>query len=286
MPQEYKLSGEIGDAGLKVPLGLLAVVSVPMALDGLVDAHLGHFMGVGLITMLASVLVSGTALGFLARWSHCRSPKFLLKAATIVAVLSYGVNWSAFLSAQPGLGDHGLLAYLLNPLNAFTGIKFMMTTETYTWFGWSPPIALRVVGWLGELVIWVLFCGVWASRNALNRKLYCERCRCFAVPEEPETFISLTEDAAHREAVMSAEFLSTDLKVERVGPSFPASFALCLQRCRGCSDSVGLYLSLRTLSSGDTVRLQEVSPLYTLGAKELKKLGRIGKQVEWKGKSG
>jgi len=285
MPQEYKLSGEIGDAGLKVPLGLLAAVSVPMALDGLVDAHLGNFVGTGLITMLLSVLVSGTALGFLARWSHCRSPQFLMKAATIVAVLSYGINWSAFLSAQSGLGDHGLLTYLLNPLNAFMGIKFMLTTETYTWFGWSPPMALRVVGWLGELVIWVLLCGVWASRNALNRKLYCEDCGCFAAPDEPETFIRLTEDSAHREAVMNADFLSTDLKVERVGPGFPASFALCLQRCRGCSDSVGLHLSLRTLTSGDKVRLQEVSPLYLLNSKELKKLGRIGKQAEWKGKS-
>ena len=47
MPQEYKLSGELGAAGLKVPLGCFVIVSGPMALDGWVDATLGHYVGVG-----------------------------------------------------------------------------------------------------------------------------------------------------------------------------------------------------------------------------------------------
>ena len=284
MAQEYKLSGELGTAGLKVPLGWFAITSGPMALDGWVDANLGHYVGVGFLTMLLAVLVSGASVGFLARWSHCRSERFLIKAGIAVAVLTYGVNWAVFLSCQSGLGTPGVLAYLLNPLNAFTGLSYVYVTETYTWLGWAPPGALRVLGWLGELLIWILLGGLWASRNALSRKLYCEACQCFAVSEEPTTFLSLTEDVEHREAVMRAEFLSRGLRVERVGPSFPASFALCLQRCRGCASSVGLHLALRTHQGGKT-KLQDVSPLFSLNGAERKKLDQISKQSEWKGGS-
>jgi hypothetical protein len=285
MPEEFKLSGELGAAGLKVPLGWFAIVSGPMALDGWVDANLGHYVGVGFLTMLLAVLVSGAAVGFLARYAHCRSEIFLIKAGVAVAVLTYGVNWAVFLSCQSELGSPGLFAYLLNPLNAFTGLTYMLTTETYTWFGWAPPAALRVIGWLAELLFWVLLGGLWASRNALNRKLYCEQCKCFAVSEEPTTFLSLTEDAEHREAVMQAQFLSRGLRVERVGPSFPASFALCLQRCKGCASSVGLHIALRT-HQGAKTKLQDVSPLYLLNGAERKKLEQVSKQSEWKGSSG
>ena len=285
MPQEYKLSGELGAAGLKVPLGWFVIVSGPMALDGWVDATLGHYVGVGFLTMLFAVLVSGAAVGFLARWAHCRSELFLIKAGIAVAVLTYGINWAVFLSAQSDLGSPGVFAYLLNPINAFTGLKYVFATESYTLFGWAPPGALRVIGWVGELLVWILLGGLWASRNALSRKLYCEQCQCFAISEEPKTFLSLTEDSEHREAVMKAAFLTGDVRVERVGPSFPASFALCLQRCRGCSTTVGLHLALRTNHGGKT-KLQDVSPLYVLTGGELKKLGQVQGQAEWKGQSG
>ena len=38
MPQEYQPSGALGSAGLKVPLGWFFAISLPMALDGWVDA--------------------------------------------------------------------------------------------------------------------------------------------------------------------------------------------------------------------------------------------------------
>lgn len=284
MPREYKLSGELGEAGLKVPLGWFAATALPMALDGWVDAALGNYAGSGIITMLASVLVSGAAVGFLSRRSQCRSPEFLVKAGLIVAILSYGVNWAVFLSAQTELGSPGVFAYLLNPLNAFKGLRYMLFTESYTLFGWSPPAALRVVGWLLECLLWLGLGGLWAARNALSRKLFCESCASFAVSEEPTTFLSLTEDAEHRERLMRGEFLSQGLKVMRVGPTFPASFALCVQRC-GCGKGLGLHIALRTVEKG-RVKRQDVSPLYELNSVEQAKLQSIAKQKEWTGQSG
>ena len=100
-----------------------------MALDGWVDGVFGNYIGVGFLSLFLAVLVSGAAAGFLARWSHCRSPAFLVQAGLVVVTLGYGVNWAVFLSSQPELGDHGVLTFLLNPMNAYTGLAHMLTTE-------------------------------------------------------------------------------------------------------------------------------------------------------------
>ena len=94
MPQEYQPSGALGSAGLKVPLGWFFAISLPMALDGWVDGVFGNYIGVGFLSLFLAVLVSGAAAGFLARWSHCRSPAFLVKAGLVVVTLGYGVNWA------------------------------------------------------------------------------------------------------------------------------------------------------------------------------------------------
>ena len=283
MPQEYQPSGALGSAGLKVPLGWFCAISLPMALDGWVDGVFGNYIGVGFLSLLLAVLVSGAAAGFLARWSHCRSPAFLVKAGLVVVTLGYGVNWAVFLSNQPELGDHRVLTFLLNPMNAYTGLAHVLTTESYAWFGWTPPAALRVIAWLLEFLVWLGLGGLWAGRNALNRKFYSEKRQCFAISEEPTLFLSLSEDKDYREALMQGEFLDGKLEVVRVGPEFPASFAVCVQRCREYSTEAAVHLALR-LNQGGKVKQQDVSPLYLLDAMGEKALDKIARQAEWVGK--
>ena len=69
------------------------------------------------------------------------------------------------------------------------------------------------------VLVWLGLGGLWAGRNALNRKFYSEKRQCFAISEEPTLFLSLTEDKDYREALMQAEFLDGKLEVVRVGPS-------------------------------------------------------------------
>ena len=164
-----------------------------------------------------------------------------------------------------------MLTFLLNPMNAYTGLAYMLTTESYAWFGWTPPAALRVIGWLLEFLVWLGLGGLWAGRNALNRKFYSEKRQCFAISEEPTLFLSLTEDKDYREALMQAEFLDGKLEVVRVGSEFPASFAVCVQRCRDYPMEAAVHLALR-LNQGGKVKQQDVSPLYLLDAKGQKTL--------------
>ena len=147
----------------------------------------------------------------------------------------------------------------------------------------DTPAALRVIGWLLEFLVWLGLGGLWAGRNALNRKFYSEKRQCFAISEEPTLFLSLTEDKDYREALMQAEFLDGKLEVVRVGSEFPASFAVCVQRCRDYPMEAAVHLALR-LNQGGKVKQQDVSPLYLLDAKGQKTLEKIARQAEWQGR--
>ena len=124
------------------------------------------------------------------------------------------------------------------------------------------------------VLVWLGLGGLWAGRNALNRKFYSEKRQCFAISEEPTLFLSLTEDKDYREALMQAEFLDGKLEVVRVGSEFPASFAVCVQRCRDYPMEAAVHLALR-LNQGGKVKQQDVSPLYLLDAKGQKTLRKL-----------
>lgn len=280
MPSLHSHSEQLGESALRVPLGWFFLASIPMALDGWVDAVLGNYVAAGLVTLLVSVLVSGAAVGFLARRTRCRSPAFLLKSGLIVSLLAWGVHWAFFLNAQETLVSPGVAAYLLNPVNVARGVSHMLTIESYTWFSWSPPAFLRVLAWIVELVLWVALGGLWAARNALERTLFCEKCGVFAQPQPVDTFLSLTEDAALRESVMQAEFLDRELKVFRVSDRFPASFALCIKACQKCSETMGVHIALRT-AAGGRVKMQDVSPLFSVTGDGQRRLKRIASLPLW-----
>ena len=77
-------------------------------------------------------------------------------AGLVVVTLGYGVNWAVFLSSQPELGDHRVLTFLLNPMNAHTGLAWRCSRpKIMLSFGWTPPAALRVnSGWRGAWYGW------------------------------------------------------------------------------------------------------------------------------------
>ena len=150
MPQEYQPSGALAQL---VKSHWAAAISLPMrsmaGSMGYLAWHRSRFP-----LALLAVLVSGAAAGFLARWSHCRSPAFR-EGGLVVVTLGYGVNWAVFLSSQPELGDHRVLTFLLNPMNAYTGLAHMLTTESYAWFGWTPPATAghRVAAGISRMVV-------------------------------------------------------------------------------------------------------------------------------------
>ena len=86
MPQEYQPSGALGSAGLKVPLGWFRDFAANGA-RWLGRRGIWQLCRVGFLSLFLAVLVSGAAAGFLARWSHCRSPAFLVKAGLVVVTL-------------------------------------------------------------------------------------------------------------------------------------------------------------------------------------------------------
>ena len=253
-----------------------------MALDGWVDGVFGNYIGVGFLSPLPRGAGKRSSGGFLARWSHCRSPAFSREGGSGGGHTRVRRELGGFLKQSAGARRSSNLTFLLNPMNAYTGLAYMLTTESYAWFGWTPPAALRVIGWLLEFLVWLGLGGLWAGRNALNRKFYSEKRQCFAISEEPTLFLSLTEDKDYREALMQAEFLDGKLEVVRVGSEFPASFAVCVQRCRDYLMEA-VHLALR-LNQGGKVKQQDVSPLYLLDAKGQKTLEKIARQAEWQGR--